>query len=375
MRYYVFSGNKLNTNSNPSVSVLAVQSIIGFIIAALLNVGAMFLGFTSLGGAFVSGCPFRSVFSSVIRHIFEKLQTLSKPLWWILRGLGCLSSKRLQWMWIMLFTSFWVALIGPLITATTAFSTGTWFSVFFFPAAIPIAYSAQQEAVHKPQKYKISHLALWMFLPVSLLMILAMWFSGSNLTFILPYGAAMSGIIGACWMVIKMSKSMADTGEIDAIAWLLKTTPPQNPATMFKKAGQMTGFDSIGRHYRPRLLESLMPFLTLLISSHHAPEHHSSDIQPSSNLGKDPHLENIEIYLACLARLSDFPDSEGTFRCLWEEAMQHPKLEQPLIDKLVVFAKPQDQFQDGLRSAAIKVLTNYNLDMDGIPVRSPATVV
>ena len=56
----------------------------------------------------------------------------------------------------------------------------------------------------------------------------------------------MSGIVGACWMVIKMSKSMADTREVDAIAWLLEVTPPQNPAT---KAGQMTGFDSTGRHY------------------------------------------------------------------------------------------------------------------------------
>ena len=44
-------------------------------------------------------------------------------------------------------------------------------------------------------------------------------------------------IIGACWMVIKMAKSMADTGEIEAIAWLLKTTPHKNPAVLFKKAG------------------------------------------------------------------------------------------------------------------------------------------
>ena len=90
---------------------------------------------------------------------------------------------------------------------------------------------------------------------------------------------------------------------------------------------------------------------------------------------EDQQLENLEIYVACLARLSEFTDYEGNSRCLWEDAMQHPKLEQPLIDNLVVFAKSQDQFQDGLRSAAIKVLTNYNLDMDGIPVRSPATVV
>jgi hypothetical protein len=64
----------------------------------------------------------------------------------------------------------------------------------------------------------------------------------------------------------------SDTGEIDAIlvlvAWLLITTPQSLP-TFFKKAGQMTGFDSIGRYwYWPRLLESLMHLLTLLITSY-----------------------------------------------------------------------------------------------------------
>jgi hypothetical protein len=94
-------------------------------------------------------------------------------------------------------------------------------------------------------------------------MILAIYFE--YLIFIILYALGVSGIVFGCWMMGKMSKSMADTGEIDAIAWLLITTPPQHPATFFKKAGQMTGFDSIGRHYRSRLLESLMPLLTLLI--------------------------------------------------------------------------------------------------------------
>jgi hypothetical protein len=121
-----------------------------------------------------------------------------------------------------------------------------------------------------------------------------------------------------------------------------------------------------------------MPFLSLLIISHPAPEHPSSDTHsPSSslNLGEDPKLKNLEIYIACLARSSEFPDSGGTFRCLWEDVMQHPELEQPLIEKLVVLANPRNGFQIGLRSAAIKVLNNYELDMEGNPVRSPATVV
>ena len=55
--------------------------------------------------------------------------------------------------------------------------------------------------------------------------------------------------------------------------------------------------------------------------------------------------------------------------------MQHPKLEQPLVDKLVVLANPRHIFQVGLRSAATKVLNNYELDMEGNAMRSPATVL
>jgi hypothetical protein len=397
---------KLNTNTSPSTSVYSVQDNIGHVIGALLSLGVMFLGFTSLGGAFVPGCPFRSAFSGVIRFIFEKLQTLSKRI-----SCGCLSSKKLRWLWIGILTLLWVASDAAVAYATLI--SGTWFSLFFFPAAIPIAYSTQQEVVHKPQKYKISHLALWVFLFVSLSMILAVYFE--YLIFKLLYSLGVFGIVLACWMFCKMSKSMADTGEIDAIAWLLITTPPQHPAIFFKKAGQMTGFDSIGRHYRPRLLESLMPLLSLLITSYHDPEHHSSDThspstKPKRNfkielkreqsdnvidgryglptslslvdddmggpIDEDPHLKSLEIYIACLAQLSEFTDYEGSISCLWENAMQHPKLEQPLIDKLVVFANPRHHhFPVGLRSAATKVLNNYELDMEGNALRSPATVL
>ena len=206
-------------------------------------------------------------------------------------------------------------------------------------------------------------------------------------------------------MISKVSKSMADTGEIDAIAWLLITAPPQYPTTLFKKAGQMTGFvDSIGRHYRSRLLESLLPLLTHLITSYHRhddPDHHRSEAHsPSSKprrnfkielkreksddvshgryglptspslvdddgmvpIDEDPYLKNLEIYTACLAQLSDFEDYEGSLWCLREDAIQHPKLGQPLIDKLAVLANPRHNFQVGLRSAATNVLNNFKLE-------------
>ena len=366
------SPDKFNTNTSSSLSIDAAQPNIGHAIGALLSVAVMFLGFTSLGGAFVSGCPFRSAFSGVIRLIFEILQTLSK---WI--HCGRRLSKRLRWLWIGTLTVLWFASNAAVAYATLI--SGTWFSLFFFPASIPIAYSAQQEVVHKPQKYKVSHLALWVFIFVSLSMILAVYYYYP--IFILLYGIGVFAIVFACWMVSKMSKSMSDTGEIDAVAWLLITTPPQDPAIFFKKAAEMTGHDSIGFDYRPRLLESLMPLLTLFIISHHAPERPNSDATLSSSSRqssvKDPDLENQEIYVACLARLSDFEDCKGSFWCLREDARQHPELEQPLIDKLVELANSRHGLQDSLKSAAAKVLENYGLDEHGNfrAVRSPATVV
>ena len=57
--------------------------------------------------------------------------------------------------------------------------------------------------------------------------------------------------------------------------------------------------------------------------------------------------------------------------------MQHPKLEQPLVDKLVLFANldPQNRFQELLRSAATTVLINYRMDTKGKSARGPDTIV
>ena len=376
---------KLNTNTSPSKSVLVVQLSLGYAIGAILSLGLMFVVFTSLGAAFVPGCPFRSPFSDVIRFIFEKFQTLSKRI-----PCGCLSSERLRWLWISILIILWLASDSAAYATT---STGSWFPLLLFLAGVPIAYSTQHEAVHKPQKYKILVLAAFVFLSFSLSMILAVCFD--HPIFIPLYIIGSLGVITACWLICKISKSMADTGQIDAIAWLMTTVPPEYPATFFKKAGQLTGVDSIGRHYRPRLLESLMPLLTPLITSHHAPEHYSSDTHSAKSgdvvkgrpltsltlvnddptpIDEDLHSKNLEIYIACLARLSDFTDYEGTFLFLREDAMQHPKLEQPLVDKLVELANLQCHSQV-VRSAATKVLDNYKLDMEGNPLGSPTTVL
>jgi hypothetical protein len=434
VRYFISSPPvNLNTKTSPSLSVYAVQVHIGVTIGALLCVGVMFLGFTALGGAFVPGCPFRSGFSGVMEFIFEILSITPRCAWKWLRWLaskwvpskGPPSPSQGPIKWIQRPSSLITLLCGITFLAIECawiYGSSGWISLVFFPIAIPIAHLAQQKVDHKPQKYKVSQLAAWAFLGLLLWMISNFYFShGSSsssssssvtiserILLIVLYLIVMVGSLFAFRMFSKMAKSMADTGEIDAIAWLLITAPPQHPATFFKKAGQMTDSDSIGRDYRPRLLESLMPLLTLLITSYHAPQHRTPDNHsPSSktrrnfkielkreqsddfldgryrlpislslvdddmgSIDEDPHLKNLEIYTACLARLSEFKDYEGNRLCLWEDAMQHPKLEQPLIDRLVEFANPRHHNQVGLRSAATKVLENYELDIEGKPVKS-----
>ena len=61
------------------------------------------------------------------------------------------------------------------------------------------------------------------------------------------------------------------TGEIGAIALLLITIPPQYLATFFKKASQMTGDDSPGCDYQPRLLNPF--YLSSLLISHSRTPH------------------------------------------------------------------------------------------------------
>ena len=203
----------------------------------------MFLGFTSLGAAFVPGCPFRSAFSELMLFIFEKLQALSK----LILGLKsrCLSSSKsskwLRWLWIGILTIFWLASDAAVAYATLKDST--WFSLFFFSSTIPIAYVSQLEPAYKPQKYRILSLATCVFLFVTLLMFLAVWFKSYE-SFIPLFVSGVIVVALACVLFSKMSKSMARTGEIDAIAWLLITTPPKDPATFFKKAGRMAGSKS-----------------------------------------------------------------------------------------------------------------------------------
>jgi hypothetical protein len=264
--------------------VSAVQKDIGAAVGVFLGAGLMFLVLTSFNAACISGCPFRSPFSDVIRSFFERVGPL------IMREIRQRRFPSIR-MWIECIVLLTGGLLLVVFTLLKTYNVRfTSFPIFSLVSGIPILVVAQRKVVHKPQKYKISHLAAWVCPFISLPLIILIYLSNevikSTATQIALLLIGSTGIIITLWMFSKMSKSMADTGEIDAIAWLLITTPPQYPVTFFKKASQMTGDKSTGCDYRPRLLESLLPLLTPLITSYRTPEleHLSSDTHsPQSN--------------------------------------------------------------------------------------------
>ena len=469
-----------------------------------------------------------------------------------------LKKERVRWLWIGFLAILWVA-----FSVATPYATQNnsphWIVLSFVPAVITLAYAAQEEVDHATQDYRIPYLMGWVMLIVESLIVAAASFiySHSFSPFRILYSLAMVVLILFSWISSGMSKSMAKTGEIDAIAWLLRSTSSQDP-TFFKKAGQLVSLPAYSNssQYRPRLLKSLMPLLSLLITSyrapqepspdpsplsqhrpefseendiksgkaiseglptslrsevqadpvvktlhylprhsntdpsslssharvrlvkeknielnkirfedlptslspvqtnpaasaphhvpssnpsssspnarpevleerninpnkqqfeglpislnpvevdesvpitsHHIPEHstYSDPLSPSSEaraklvekkntrskslqMGLSPvkaddlhtideemkTLQPLEIYVSCLALLSDFEDYKGSFRCLWEDAKRHPKLEEELRDKLVELVNPS--YPLSLRSAAIQVLKNYGLNDRG----------
>ena len=497
--------------------------------------------------------------------LFDILQTFFQT---ILYGMLGLKKETSRWLW-MGFLAISGLAFGVVTPYATQQISNHWIVLSFVPSVFALAYAAQQKVDHATQDYQIPYLMGCVMLIVESLIVAAVSFARRWIftPFQIMYSLAMVVLVLYGWMSSGMSKSMAKTGEIDAMAWLLRSTSSQDP-TFFKKAGQLVSLpadynDGLPKEYRssqyrPRLLKSLMPLLSLLITSYRAPQESSPDPSPLSKgmpefseedikLGKahfeglptshspevqansvvktlhylprhsntdpsfllsharprlvtekniklnklrfdlptslspvqtnpaasashhvpnsnpsspspkampevleerninpytqqseglpiaslnpvevdesvptvtshhipkhfnpDPSspssearpklvekknarskslpvvlspmkaddlhtineemkaLQHLEIYVACLALLSDFEDYQGSFRCLWEDAKQHAKLEEELRNKLVELVNPSYPFS--LRSAAIQVLKNYGLDSQGVGI-------
>ena len=315
---------------------------------ATLLLGFITILVTSLSAAFFAACPFRSSFSTTIQYFFKLFEKLPR---WMCQGL---SQRKIRWLRIGSFTFLWVVSSAVIAYATMVYSAA-FLAFICIPIAITIAYAAHKEITHKPQELKFPRLVFIVFIAIASPLAAIPPFTGLKHRLSYPivlslYTIGILVLFFSGWVGSGMAKSMVETSEVDAIAWLLTSTSSQDPE-FFKKAGQIASLGTDGPHYRPRLLKSLMPLLSLLITSHR---------NDRIDMLEDQKLYHLEIYVSCLAILSDFEDYEGSFWLMREDARQHPKLdsdpkEQLLRNKLVELAR-NPQYCSNLRSASAKVL-------------------
>lgn len=213
---------------------------------------------------------------------------------------------------------------GAVVAWATITHTSAFYLLVFIPIAITFEYAMKKKPVnHKPQKHRLPRLSLSAFMLIAPLLAAAGYFRNPRQyhIFIILYVLGMGVLSFYGWMASQMSKSLDETAEIDAIIWLLRSKTSPNPDLLEKACRIVSG--PSGRHYQPKILESLMPFLSSLIVSNRP----------------DMGVEELKRYLSCLAYLANFENQKGSWWLLREDARSHPKLKEPLLGRLVELAK------------------------------------
>jgi hypothetical protein len=361
VRYFTSAGLFLIINIIFSTSVVELNKTIGYVVAVVMILGFVLLAITSLAAAFIPECPFYSPFSAIIRLLFKFIR---KHVTW----------KEGHRLWVPIVLCFVTA--GVIAYFTLTYSENI-LPLVFIPLTITFSYAMADEDEdkedrvkkdkvkkknsRKPQKYRLPHFALGGFVIIGSILAAAGYFTGpgSRNIFIILYVIGMSVLFIVGLAARYLAKSSKKTMVIDAMAWLLNSeSDPSKIEPLLQRIGQITfdnGEEDGYNHYRARLLESLMPLLSSLITS------------PRTKMLYDhSQLKDLETYVSSLAQLSDFKDDpfwdRRFLKHLREDAKRHPILEYTLRKKLVELIK--DSRSKDLTDAAIAVLRNFGLDKE-----------
>lgn len=360
VRYFIFAGLFLIINIIFSISALALDIAIGYAVAVVMILGFVTLAITSLAAAFIPECPFYSPFSAIIRVLFKSIR---KYFTW----------RKGHRLWVSILASI---LSGCGIAYGTLKYSENIFALVFIPLTITFSYAMADEdedkkdeakkdkKSRKPQRYRLPYFALGGFVVIGSILAAAGYFNGSQNIFIILYVVGMSVLFLFGLAARNMAKSSKKTRDIDAMAWLTNSESTSSKIQpLLKRIGQFT-FDKDGhKHYQARLLESLMPLLSSLITSPH-----------TKMLYDNSQLKDLETYVSCLERLSDFKDDHWSWKfweketlrlllSLREDAKLHPIFEDSLRQKLVELII--DSRSNNLAEAARGVLKNFGLDEYG----------
>ena len=211
------------------------------------------------------------------------------------------------------------------------------FAIIWFPTAAVFSLAGNPPPSYgRPSKYRIPHLLLFGGVIITPMIAFACAFIDRRPVFIGLFVTASFVFFVIAVYAVRTYKFIPDTGEADAIAWLLKSTSSQDPS-LFKNAGQIA--DKSERH-KALLLTSLLPLLSPLITSQ------------NHNRGE----QDLETYVACLAQLSAFADAEGSF---WknEAAVVHPPLPDASLPKIL--QKLESSGSDSSLSSAARDALRY----------------
>ena len=213
------------------------------------------------------------------------------------------------------------------------------FALIWFPTAATFSFAANPPPSDgRASKYRIPHLLLLGGVIITPLIALACAFIDRQSIFLSLFITASVVFAVIAVYAIRTYKFIPDTGEADAIAWLLKSTSSQDPS-LFKNAGRIA---DKSQHQKALLLNTLLPLLSPLITS--------------QNRHQDE--QDLETYVACLAQLSAFADAEGSF---WrnESAVVHPPLPDTSLPTILRNLESESSSTPSLRSAARDTLRYY----------------
>ena len=218
----------------------------------------------------------------------------------------------------------------------------------------------------KPQKYMLPYWAVLGFVIIGSTMSAAGYFTApqNRNVFITLYSVGMVILFFVGLVARNLAKSTEKTKDIDAIAWLLNSeSTPSEIRSLLLRIGQMTDKSNKHYDYRPRLLDSLMPLLSSLITSPRTKMLYDRD---------ESDQDDLTMYVSCLAQLSNFDDDPWSWhfwkrdtrkmlRSLHEDAKKHPILEDSLRKKLEELIKDPKSKRE-LIDAAKAVLISYSSD-------------
>ncbi|KDR65507.1 hypothetical protein GALMADRAFT_217532 [Galerina marginata CBS 339.88] len=293
--------NRMIDEWNKIIDTVLVYRFIGYTVGGLFAAGLVFIFLLTTAAAFIPGCPFHTSASTWMRFLFKLILRHSLPKWIV----GAKTSKRTRGLRIL-----GVIIFSGATLIATAFLVLQYSYVFFaliwFPTAAVFWLAGDPpKSDGKPYKYGIHHLLLVGGVVITPLIAFAGSFIDRPPVFIALFGAASIIFAVIATYAIRTYKCIPNTEEAEAVAWLLKSTSSQDPA-YFRNAGQIAAGSE---HRKALLLSSLLPLLLPLITSRNS--HHKE--------------HDLETYVACLAQLSAFTGTEGSF---WknEGAVVHPLL-------------------------------------------------